>query len=160
MRPISPEAASLGGARLQSDAGGGGINVLDAIRILRAAGGGLFGQFLLHAQLAQVEWTEEKGRLGRIVLTTLVGFAFLLCLMLLCATLLLAVSWDTRYRIAAVVVLIAISGVGTGVACSRLRALVALGDTSFAATREELAADIALLKSKDFGVQLQFGNFR
>lgn len=123
-------------------------NALRAARVLRAAGAEMTAQAALHGQLAQVEWAEEKRRLGRMLLTTLLGFALLQCLMLLIAVLVLALSWQTPYRFPALLALVLVCGLGSAVTWRRLQALVASGDQSFAATRAELAADFALLKSR------------
>ncbi|MDP9140204.1 MAG: hypothetical protein M3O62_05345 [Pseudomonadota bacterium] len=120
---------------------------LDAVRILRAAGGALLAQATLHGRLARVEWAHEKLRLSKMLAVALMGFASLLCVMLSVGGLLLAFYWDTSYRIPVALTLIALYGVGTGIAWRRFQALSALGSQSFSATREELAADIALLKS-------------
>jgi uncharacterized membrane protein YqjE len=129
-------------------AAGATLNPLDVIRILRSAGGALFAQAALHGKLAGVEWAQEKRRLLKMLLVTLLGFASLLCVMLFVGVLVLALSWETAYRIPAVIALIAIYALATGTAWRRFQALSALSEQSFAATREELAADIALLKSK------------
>ena len=124
------------------------INALSAIRTLRSAGGALFDQVALHGQLAQVEWGEEKNRLLKMLVGALLGFACLLCVMLSLGALALALCWETGYRIPAAAVLVALYGLGTGLAWRRFAALSALSGQSFAATRVELAADLALLRSK------------
>jgi uncharacterized membrane protein YqjE len=124
------------------------INALTAIRTLRSAGGALFDQVALHGQLAQVEWGEEKKRLLKMLVGALLGFACLLCVMLSLGALALALCWETVYRIPAAAVLVALYGLGTGLAWRRFAALSALSGQSFAATRVELAADLALLRSK------------
>lgn len=116
--------------------------------MLRSAGGALVTQATLHGQLARVEWAQEKSRLLRMHLVTLLGFACLLCVMLLAGALVLAASWETAYRIPAVTGLMILYGAGVGVAWRRFQALSALGDHSFAATRAELAADLELLRSR------------
>ena len=124
------------------------IDLMNAIRILRSAGGALFAQAVLYGQLVQVEWAEEKSRLLKMLVITLLGFACLLCVMLFVGALVLAFSWETAYRVPAVMTLIAVYGIGTYITWRRLHALSALGGQAFAATREELAADMALIKSR------------
>lgn len=124
------------------------ISPLDAIRLLRSAGGALFAQAGLHGQLARVEWAEEKIRLTKMLIATLAGFACLLCCLIFAGVLVLALTWETEYRIAAILALGIVYGIGALIAWLRLRALSALSEQAFAATREELAADIALIKSK------------
>lgn len=124
------------------------IDLMNAIRILRSAGGALFAQAALHGQLARVEWAEEKSRLLKMLLIMLLGFACLLCVMLFVGALVLAFTWETAYRIPAVMALIAGYGIGTIIAWHRFHALSALSGQAFAATREELAADLALIRSR------------
>lgn len=124
------------------------FSLLDIIRILRSAGGPLFAQTALHAALARVEWAEEKRRLLRMLLFALLGFAFLLCTLLFAGVLVLAVSWETDFRIPALMLLVALFGLGVHLAWKRFQLLSAQGEQAFAATREEIAADIALLRSK------------
>ena len=124
------------------------INALGAIRTLRSAGGALIDQVALHGQLAQVEWGEEKNRLLRMLAGAALGFACLLCVMLSLGVLALALCWETVYRIPSAALLVALYGLGIGFAWRRFAALSALGGQSFAATRIELAADLALLRSK------------
>jgi len=123
------------------------INPLDVIRILLSAGDSVLAQAALHGQLARVEWAEQKDRLLKMLLVTLLGYAGLLCVMLFVGALALAFSWDTEYRIPTVLALIAIYGLGSALAWRRFRALSALSSQAFAATREELAEDLAVLRS-------------
>lgn len=124
------------------------INPLTAIRMLRSASGALIAQLGLHGQLVSVEWAEEKARLTGMLTAGLLGFAALLCLMLFGGVLSLAFSWDTPYRgIVATVVMMAYALVA-GIAFRKLSALTALGTHSFSATREELAADIAMIRAR------------
>ena len=126
----------------------GVINPLDAFRVLRSAGGALFDQAVLHGQLVRIEFKEEKIRLLKVFIVTLLVVACLLCLMLFAGVLVLAFSWNTAYRIPAATTLIAVYMVGSGIAWLRLKTLLARGDQAFAATREELATDIAIIKSR------------
>ena len=124
------------------------VNPLDAIRLLRSAGKTLFTQAALHAQLARVEWEEEKGRLLKMLLVLLLGFAGTLCVLVFVGVLVLAFSWETAYRIPASIGLILAYTIGVAVAWRRLQALSAQSGHAFAATREELAVDVAMIRSK------------
>lgn len=123
------------------------FNPLDVVRILRSAGAALFTQATLHGQLARVEWAEEKTRLQQMLMFGLLGFAFLMCMMLAAGAAVLAFSWDTTYRVPVAIALLAAYGLGAVYAWVRFKAFSAQGSQAFAATREELAADLALLKS-------------
>jgi uncharacterized membrane protein YqjE len=123
------------------------LKALSAIRLLRPVAGALFDQLALHGQLAQLEWREEKSRLLKMLLGAVLGFVCLLGVVLSVGALVLALCWDTRYRIAAAAALVGLYGLGTGLAWRRVAAQSALSRQSFAATRVELAADLALLRS-------------
>jgi len=118
------------------------------LRIARTAGGALLVQAGLHAELLRVEWAEGKGRVQNMFLAGLLGFACLLGLLLALGALLLAVSWDTPYRVPAALALVALYGLGVALAWRRLQAQAQLGEQSFAASRTELAADLELLGSQ------------
>jgi uncharacterized membrane protein YqjE len=102
----------------------------------------------LHGQLLRVEWAQEKSRLLKLVMATLLGVVCLLGLLTTLGVLVLAIFWDTPYRIPAVLALVAVCGLGMAVAWRRIRAQAALGGNSFAALRSELAADLELLRSQ------------
>ena len=118
------------------------------LRIARTAGGALLVQAGLHAELLRLEWADGKSRLQRTVLAGLVGFACLLGLLLALGALLLSVTWDTPYRVPAAVAMVAVYGLGVVLAWRRMQAQARLGEQSFAASRTELAADVALLSSQ------------
>ena len=117
------------------------------VRIARSAGGALLVQSGLHLELLQIEWQETRVRLLKMLGAALVGFACLLCLMLALGALLLAVSWPTPWRIAAVVALIVVYAIGALLAWRQFQLQSALCASGFAASRAELAADLALLRS-------------
>ena len=120
---------------------------LDAVRILRVAGGALAGQALLHAELAGLEWQEEKNRLLGMLALALLGFACLLCTLLFAGGLVLTVAWETDYRIPTLAALAVLFGGSTVAAWRLFQAQAALSNQSFAASRRELAADAAVLKA-------------
>ncbi len=125
-----------------------GIDLLGALRIVRTAGGALCTQAGLYGQLARIEWLEEKIRLRSMLLMALLGFASVLCVMLFTGIAALALSWETAYRLPAVIALLLFYAAGMALAWYRLRALSASGSRSFAALREELSIDAALLRSR------------
>ena len=123
-----------------------GIIPLHAVRILQHAGGAMFVQALLHGQLAALEWEVEKHRLLRMLAITLVGFACLLCALLFAGGLALSATWETGYRIHALASLVLLFSIGTAAAWRRFADQSTDGNKTFAASREELAADVAVLK--------------
>jgi uncharacterized membrane protein YqjE len=124
------------------------FDLIKVIRIMRSAGKTIFTQAVLHGQLARVEWEEEKVRLMKMLAFMLLGFACLLCFMIIAGVLALAFSWETAYRTQVIIAVIAVYGTGIGVAWRWLYILSAQSNRAFAATREELAADMALISSK------------
>ncbi|MBI2801082.1 MAG: phage holin family protein [Gammaproteobacteria bacterium] len=124
-----------------------GLNPLDAVRILHTAGGALFDQARLHGQLARIEWEEAKNHWLKMLAAVLFGFICLLCCLLFAGELVLVVAWDTPYRIPAILGLVLLFGMGSAVAWRRFQVWSASGGSFFATSREELAADVALLKS-------------
>ena len=140
-QPPAPDAAA--GA-----AAAAAVNPLELIAALRSAGKPLFVQLALHGQLLRIELVEERNRLLKMAVATLVCFIGLLCTLILAGVVALAFTWDTPYRIPAAIAVVGVFALVTGLAVWRLRVLSALGSQSFAATREEIAADLALLRSR------------
>lgn len=124
------------------------FNPLGALRLLRSAGGALFAQAALHSQLARVEWAEEKIRLTRIAIAAIVALVSTICLLLLGSFVVLALSWNTPFQIHVIVGVLVVYVVAILLSIRALMQQIALGALSFAATREEIAADLALLKAK------------
>lgn len=124
------------------------FNPLGALRLLRSAGGALFAQAALHSQLARVEWAEEKIRLTRIAIAAIVALVSTICLLLLGSFVVLALSWNTPFQIHVIVGVLVVYLVAILLSIRALMQQIALGALSFAATREEIAADLALLKAK------------
>jgi uncharacterized membrane protein YqjE len=124
------------------------INTAELLRMLRTAGGAMLLQAGLHGQLLRVEWAQEKSRLLKLVMATLLGFVSVLGLLATLGILVLAIYWDTPYRILAVLALVALCALGMAFAWRQCRSQAALGSNSFAASRSELAADLELLRSQ------------
>jgi len=122
------------------------IRTAEVLHILRSAGGALLVQAALHGQLLRVEWAQEKSRLLRMAMAALLGLVCLLGLMTALGMLLLAIYWDTPYRVRAVSVLVALYALGVAIVWRLLKSQEALASDSFAATRSELAADLELLR--------------
>lgn len=125
-----------------------GLDPLRVVRVLRSAGAALVAQLALHGQLAKIEWAEEKQRLLKMCLAGVIGFACLLCVMVFAGASLLVACWDTVYRVPAVLAVTIVYVISLCVAVYRLQKLAAQGENAFVATREEIAADMALLKSR------------
>lgn len=140
------EAWRTFGASNQSD--DDSLSALDALRILRSAGNTLVLQADLYKQLAKLEWAQEKDRLTRMALAIVVALVCFVGTLLFAGVLLLAVVWDTEYRIPTLIGLVVAYASGVAIALWRLKVLAQQGATAFAALRQELSADIALIKSQ------------
>jgi uncharacterized membrane protein YqjE len=124
------------------------ISPMDALRRLRSVSGDLAAQLGLHGQLAKVEWADEKLRLGRLLKAALLGVAFLVSTCIFGGVLLLTLGWRGGFLIPAAIVLVVLYAGGTLLAWLKVRALLALSVHSFAASRAEFAADIAMIRSR------------
>lgn len=102
----------------------------------------------LHAQLMRIEWAEQKRRIVKMLVAILFGCISLLCVMMFAGVLVLVSSWDTQYRMMALLAVIAFYGVIAATAWFYIRTLWVQSSEAFLSCREELAEDIALLKSK------------
>lgn len=125
----------------------GPIRLLTLLRLLRLAGTALLEQTSLHAQLLAVEWAREKQRLLAMLLVILLGYACLLAMLLVGSGVILALAWETDYRIPAALSLLVLYAVGMALAWWRFNCLSARAESMFAGTRNELAADLAVLRS-------------
>ena len=123
------------------------ISPLDVVRVLRSAGPALLAQAGLHGDLIRVEWAAEKERIVRLVAAAFIALVALLCVLLTVGALVLAFSWDTPYRAAVAVGLVLVYAAVAAIAWQRFKFHTSRGSESFAATREELAADMALIRS-------------
>lgn len=126
----------------------GTIHLLRIIHLLRSAGGDLLAQAALHGRLAELEWIGQKRRLAEMVVALLVAAAALFSAMAFTSVMVLALSWDTDYRVSVVFGLIALHAVTLGLAWRKLSAVSSEGSAGFAASRAELQADLDLLKPR------------
>lgn len=120
--------------------------MLDMIR-LGMASDIVFKQVMLHGQLAQLEWAEEKLRLFKMLFAILLGFAFLVSALCVFSVLIVALSWETPYRLVVLISMIVLYGFGIGAAWNYCQNLLAQGMQAFSASRKEFFLDTELLKS-------------
>lgn len=137
-----------GGPAAAATAGEAAQSALSVLRLLRSAGAAVIAQAGLHSRLVWLEWAQEKQRLARMLTAMLLGVACLLCLLLLGGAVVLVAFWDTPYRISALIGLALAYSVGGLLAWAYFRKLARQSHLAFAATRDELAADIALIRSR------------
>jgi uncharacterized membrane protein YqjE len=120
---------------------------MEIIKRLRSVAKIVLTRLELHGQLASVEWAEERHRLLQLLAFSLLGFIFLLCALLFVGIFAIALSWATDYRIHVVGAILALYILGFCFCAYRFSILAARSSATFAATREEVAADLALIRS-------------
>ena len=104
----------------------------------------LLGSVRTRAELASVEFAEERARIGQQLALLIAGLLCLMFAVLFVAVGVIAWYWDS-YRMAAIVGVIVVFA-GAGTACLWWRASVArVSPTPFAATLAELEKDRAAL---------------
>lgn len=108
---------------------------------LRSLAQGLAGVAENRLRLLQSELGEEAQRLGRLLaLQTLIALLGLLTLQF-AALVVLALAWDTPWRVAAMVSLVLIAGAATALVYTRYAALKKRARPPFATSLEELRKD-------------------
>jgi uncharacterized membrane protein YqjE len=145
---VSPLPATEMTTSAETHAAASSLSLLEKIYLLRSSGGELVSQIALHGQLAQVDWEEEKGRLSGMFVTALLGATFLHCVLLLVAAVALVATWDSLFGIPTLAAVFVFYLLGMLYAWRRFRKLAARSSEAFAATREEMRADIAFLRAK------------
>ncbi len=124
------------------------FNILGAFQLLRSASEPLITQLKLHAQLLNIEWAEEKKRLSRMLIISLVGYACFLCLLFFIGMLVLVLTWNSDFFIISLIILCTVYGLGAFLAWRKVMKLLKCPDRLFASSRKELAADMAMILSK------------
>lgn len=121
---------------------------MEIITRLRAMAKIVLTRLELHGQLVSVEWAEERQRLQQLLAISLLGFIFLFCTLLFVGIFAIALTWASDYRIHTIAAMLVLYTVGFGVCAYRIACLAARSSATFAATREEVAADLALIRSQ------------
>ena len=126
----------------------GSTGLMDIVRTLRTLGGTLGAQAGLYGELLQLEIALEKQRLMRLAVLFTIALVALWCFLLFGAILIVALVWDTEYRIPVIGALVVLFVIVIFAAVWRVKAIINSSGKMFASIREELAADIALIKSQ------------
>lgn len=121
---------------------------MEIINRLRSLAKIVLTRLELHGQLVGVEWAEERQRLQQLLAISVLGCVFLFCAFLFIGFLAIALTWASEYRIHAIAAILLFYILGFAVCAYRFVCLVARSSATFAATREEIAADLALLRSQ------------
>lgn len=145
MSDISSEQAP--NPSVGADAAAEEMDAMDVLRILRKAGGSLLVHSTLHGQLIRLEWAQEKDRLQKMLMLTLLGFSCLICALLALGALALLLSWATPYRIYVLIGMLAVYCSATVACWWHFERLSAESANTFAATRAEIEADLTILRN-------------
>ena len=121
---------------------------MEIIQRLRASAAIVLVQMELHGRLAGIEWQQEKNRLQQLLIASVLGLVFLSCCLFCAGLLVITLGWSTDYRLHSIVGVLFFYSAGVVLCYLRCKHLAALGATAFAATRAEIAADIALIRSQ------------
>jgi uncharacterized membrane protein YqjE len=121
---------------------------VEIIQRLRSIAKILLVRLELHGQLVSVEWAEERNRLQQLFVVGLLGFICFFCAIFFMGIFAIALSWTTEYRIMTIAAMFALYTAGFCLCVYRVSVLVARSSATFAATREEIAADMALIRSQ------------
>lgn len=121
---------------------------MEVIQRLRTTAKIIIERLELHGKLISVEWAEEKQRLAQLLVVLLLGMSCMFCLILFVGVLTVALGWATEYRIITIATILSLYAAGLVLCVYRFRILVFRGANAFAATREEISADLALIRSQ------------
>lgn len=125
-----------------------GLSLFAMLRALRAAAPTILELFHIRAELARVEWEQEKMRLARMAVATGVAvLSTLLCLLFACIALIVG-FWDSEYRTLVAVLIPVAFGIAAVGGYAVVRRQQRLAEHRFAGTREEWSKDLAWLKAR------------
>ena len=119
---------------------------MESLRTLRSLSSAVSSQAGLYVQLAQLEWERERERLIAIFVMLIIVLFACWFLLVLGSALALVLAWHTEYRELAIYSLLGVYFVAIVLSLWRLKRLVNQGKHAFSSLREDLAADIAVIK--------------
>lgn len=131
-----------------SEKGDDSTSMMDMLRALSSIKNTVEAQAGLYSQLLQLEWEEQKRRYTRIMCLLAIAFFCLGCFFIFAGVFFLVLIWDHELRnwfIAAMLVVYALIAL---IAILRMRSLQASWGRPFAAVRDELKADLDIIKSR------------
>lgn len=108
---------------------------------IRQLGVSVLGHVAMRVELLSIEVQEEKARLIRLAMSAAVVTALLIVSLVLAAILILAIYWDTPYRISAASALVAVFAVLTTGGAFYIAAQLRRSTTLFATSAAELRRD-------------------
>lgn len=124
----------------------GGLNAVAILRLMRGAVPVLPDHLALLAELAALEWRDEKRRVIRRGLYWAVLVLAVLAFLLVLAGVVLALSWDTPQRLWCAVAVLGVFALIIAASAFALTRSASRGGSAFSATGAELRRDLELLR--------------
>ncbi len=112
---------------------------------IRQLGASLIGHVAMRVELLSIEVQEEKARVVKLAMSAAVVSALLIVSLVMAAILILAIYWDTPYRVNAALSLFGVFGVLTIGGSFFLLAQLKQSSTLFATSASELRRDAETL---------------
>jgi uncharacterized membrane protein YqjE len=103
-------------------------------------------QAALHGELFWVEWQAERSRLLKVVIIWLVSLILASFTLIFASITAIVAAWNTPYRVHVGIGLTLLYAVGFVMTRVSLKSLGQQGETSFVATREQLAEEAQFLR--------------
>ncbi len=103
-------------------------------------------QLELYGQLVSVEWQEEKRRLQHLAFFILLGVMCVGAFLFSLGVLLIALSWDTDYRLFVITTMVGVYGLGAVACFYWVRKMLGNLNQSFSATRMEIISDFQVIR--------------
>jgi uncharacterized membrane protein YqjE len=113
----------------------------------RRAARSVADQAALHGELFWVEWQAERSRLLKVVVIWLVSLILASFTLIFASITAIIATWNTPYRIHVGIGLTVLYAIGFIVTRVSLKSLGKQGESSFVATREQLAEEAQFLRA-------------
>ena len=115
---------------------------------IRQLGASLLGHFAMRVELLSIEVQEEKARLVKLAISAALVSALLIVTLVMMAFLVLAIYWDTPYRVTAAIWLLGVYSACTAVGGFYLSTQLQQSSTLFVNSAAELRRDADALTSR------------
>lgn len=123
-----------------------GLHPLRIFRLLRLAGGALLDHLFAFAELARLEWQEERARLQEMIFATIIAIVCLMFGLLYATVFVMVAVWDTPYRLHVAGALALLFGGVSFLTWRRVKQMAEGSETRFSLLSAEVAETLALLR--------------
>lgn len=123
-------------------------SVMNVLRALNSVKNTVEAQSGLYSQLFQLEWEEQRRRYNRILLLLAIAFFSFGCFMVFAGVFFLVLIWDHELRNWYIGGMLCVYALVAIIAIMRIKSLQASWGRPFAAVRDELKADLDVIKSR------------